>query len=232
MLASSPVSSLNHIRAIMGIPRRFNLSGKCSSGRLDALASRLELLPQQLRLASSIGIETAERLKNATEVAIRNGEDVVWSGWPRWNEILATCSLICQVGRPAEFGVRSAKQLALYLSKLRSSNSILEFFRWHSSSYRGELTSNKDNVFRFLRACEYGLPQFVALIELFAKHVVDDIDYSLFAAELPRWFRPEILKNLDEQGIPMQISERFLHKRRHSPVPIGTSCSCSARQRG
>jgi hypothetical protein len=26
---------------------------------------------------------------------------------------------------------------------------------------------------------------------------------------MPRWFRPEILKNLDEQGIPIQLSERF-----------------------
>jgi hypothetical protein len=35
-------------------------------------------------------------------------------------------------------------------------------------------------------------------------------DYSLFVAELPRWFRAEVLKNLDEQGVPVQISERFL----------------------
>jgi len=27
---------------------------------------------------------------------------------------------------------------------------------------------------------------------------------------MPRWFRPEVLKNLDEQGVPVQISERFL----------------------
>jgi hypothetical protein len=47
------------------------------------------------------------------------------------------------------------------------------------------------------------------LIELFAKQIVDDVDYSLFIAELPRWFRPEVLKNLDEQGVPIQISERF-----------------------
>ena len=33
MLASSPVGSLNQIRAIMGIPHRFNLSGKRSRKR-------------------------------------------------------------------------------------------------------------------------------------------------------------------------------------------------------
>ena len=29
-------------------------------------------------------------------------------------------------------------------------------------------------------------------------------------AELPRWFRPEALKILEEQGVPIQISERFI----------------------
>jgi hypothetical protein len=27
---------------------------------------------------------------------------------------------------------------------------------------------------------------------------------------MPRWFRAEVLKNVDEQGVPVQISERFL----------------------
>ena len=85
---------------------------------------------------------------------------------------------------------------------------MLDFFNWHSHTYQGTPIT-KDNVFRFLRACEYGLPQLFALVELFAKRLVDDLDYSFFVGELPRWFRPEVLKNLDEQGIPIQISERF-----------------------
>lgn len=32
---------------------------------------------------------------------------------------------------------------------------------------------------------------------------------ALLLAELPRWFRDEALKILEEQGVPMQISERF-----------------------
>jgi hypothetical protein len=149
-----------------------------------------------------------EQLKEATEEAMRAGEPLAWSGWPRWNEVVATCNLICRIQQPSQFGMRSASQLALYLTRLRSSPSILSFFQWHSATYQGQ-PANKDNVFRFLRACEYGLPQFFALIELFAKRIVDDVDYSLFIAELPRWFRPEVLKNLDEQGVPIQISERF-----------------------
>ncbi len=31
-----------------------------------------------------------------------------------------------------------------------------------------------------------------------------------FVRELSRWFRHEALRSLDEEGIPIQISERFL----------------------
>ena len=39
--------------------------------------------------------------------------------------------------------------------------------------------------------------------------MTQDVNYSLFLAELPRWFRPELLRNLDEEGYPIQILERF-----------------------
>ena len=85
------------------------------------------------------------------------------------------------------------------------------FFRWHSSSYRGK-PRGQDNVFRFLRSCEYGLPQLFSVVELFARRIWPQTNYSLFIAEMPRWFRAEVLKNLDEQGVPVQISERFLKR--------------------
>jgi hypothetical protein len=176
--------------------------------RMAALANRLNLLPDQLRLASSIGIDSAERLKAYTEEAIRAGRRIAWNGWPRFQDMLAVSEVICRIQQPSQFGVRSARQLAFYLGKLRSSVSIADFFRWHAESYRGPPTS-KDNVFRFLRACEYGLPQLIGLVELFAKRLIEEVDYSLFLGELPRWFRSEVLKNLDEQGVPMQISERY-----------------------
>ena len=113
------------------------------------------------------------------------------------------------VRRPNEFGVKSAAQLAVYMLNLRMNNTLKGFFRWHSGSYKGD-PKGHDNVFRFLRACEYGLPQLFAVVELFAKRIDPATNYSLFVAEMPRWFRAEVLKNLDEQGVPVQISERFL----------------------
>jgi hypothetical protein len=104
--------------------------------------------------------------------------------------------------------MRSARQLTLFLTKLRSSRSLKAFFQWYTESYQGE-PSGQDGVFKFLRACEYGLPQLFAVVELFAARLRPSTSYALFTAEMPRWFRPEVLKNLDEQGVPVQIAERF-----------------------
>jgi hypothetical protein len=42
-----------------------------------------------------------------------------------------------------------------------------------------------------------------------SKQQVDRADYSLFIGSIGSWFKPEILKELDEEGIPIQVSEQF-----------------------
>src|SRR5690606_18171955 len=76
--------------------------------------------------------------------------------------------------------------------------------------YQGS-SEGYDTIFRFLRACEYGLPQWVSLVQAFVHSFGGDADYTFFVQALSRWFKSEELKNLDEEGIPIQISERF-HK--------------------
>lgn len=179
------------------------------SDRVAELASTMELSPEELRLASSVGLEDAAALKQHTQAASRRGERIHWTGSPRYDDVLAVCRVICEVRQANEFGVFSAKQLAMYLNSLRSNGTLRGFFLWHSGSYKGH-PQRQDNVFKFLRACEYGLPQLFSVVELFAKRIRPATNYSLFIAEMPRWFRAEVLKNLDEQGVPVQISERFL----------------------
>ncbi|MCB1466697.1 MAG: hypothetical protein KDK08_06040 [Rhizobiaceae bacterium] len=36
------------------------------------------------------------------------------------------------------------------------------------------------------------------------------MNYDFFVRKLSRWFRHEVLRSLDEEGIPIQISERFV----------------------
>jgi late competence protein required for DNA uptake (superfamily II DNA/RNA helicase) len=179
------------------------------TSRVADIAANLGLEADELRLASSVGLEDAVALRQYTRDASRQGAAIHWGGYPKYNDVLSVCQVICSVRKAGEFGVRSPKQLAMYLSKLRSSVSLREFFHWHTENYRGE-PRQMDNVFRFLRACEYGLPQLFSVIEMFSKRINMKTDYSLYIAEMPRWFRDEVLKNLDEQGVPVQISERFL----------------------
>jgi hypothetical protein len=77
-------------------------------------------------------------------------------------------------------------------------------------TFKGQ-PEGRDNVFQFLRACEYGLPQHFAVVELFMKQMSSDVDYRLFLGGISSWFKPEVLKELDEEGIPIQVSEKF-HK--------------------
>ena len=170
--------------------------------RIGELADGLDLTKDQLRLASSVGLEHAVALKKLVEVSSRRHEPIHWSGYPRYKELEAVCQLICKIRSPAEFGMRSAKQLTYFLSDLCSSRTMRDFFRGYSRSYRGE-ASAQDSIFKFLRSCEYGLPQLLSVVELFATRLDRSTNYSLFLSEMPRWFRPEVLKNLDEQGVPI-----------------------------
>ena len=176
--------------------------------RRDDIAGRLDLEPDELRIASVVGLDQAIALRQQVDIAARNGADIFWHGYPDYNQIGAVCEIICKVRQPSSFGVFSYKQLTYYLNELRKNRPIREFFFWYTKTYKGQ-DSNQDNIFKFLRSCEYGLPQLFSVVEMFAKRKDASTNYALFTAEMPRWFRPEILKNLDEQGVPVQISERF-----------------------
>lgn len=179
--------------------------------RVDTIAEELDLTIEELKRFSSIGIEDLRKVRLLVRDDLKDSQDLEWHHWPQWRNLLACCRIICAVRRARYFGARSHRQLALFLHRLRISWKILEFFQQYSSTYWGRET-DMDQIFRFLRACEYSLPEFFAAIELFVRKFEGDANYGLALRELPRWFKPEPLKVLEERGIPMQISERFLRK--------------------
>jgi hypothetical protein len=179
--------------------------------RLSDLASRLGLPWDEVRQVASLGMENVFAIREATLEALEESGRLVWANRPDYNEIREVAEVICKVRKPREFGVRSANQLTMYLHELRKRKRMKEFFEWHSSSFRGD-DDTLDNVFKFLRACEHSLPEYFACVEIFVRKKAPEVDYSLFTAELPRWFRHEALKMLEEQGVPIQISERFLEQ--------------------
>lgn len=179
--------------------------------RVTELASRVGLTPLELRRFSSLGIETLENLRSLIAGRLNNGSRIQWSARPEYEDIVAVCEIISHVRRINDFGVFSYKQLGMYLHKLRSLNTMKEFFHWHSDSFKGD-PEKIDGVFKFLRATEYSLPEYFAAIDLLLRKAGGSSNYDYFLAGMPRWFRAEALKMLEEQGVPIQISERFLLK--------------------
>lgn len=177
--------------------------------RIGVLTRALNLSADELKLAASIGLDDAMRLKDLVFAEIMRGGGIAWSGYPTYHEISATMELICQVKRPNSFGAFSTKQLCYFITRLRSANTIREFLLEYDEGFRGDPVSH-DNIFKFLRSCEYGLPQVLSIVELFTKKHKPKADYSLFIQGLSHWFRAEVLKYLDEEGVPIQISERFI----------------------
>jgi len=176
--------------------------------RIFELAERLSLRPEDLRRFSTIGIDAIESFRDSVTAALRERAELIWAGYPSWDNILTLAKILCSVRRADEFGCRTALQLTMYIHQLRNARQVKRFFLWHSTNYRGK-AEQMDNIFKFLRACEFNLPEFIALIELFVKNAGNQVDYTFLTGGLPRWFRAEELKILEEQGIPIQISERF-----------------------
>lgn len=176
--------------------------------RVAAIRDSLGLDPQGLRLAASLGLESAHQIKAAVREAIRTRAKIQWSGFPRYHDIGDLVQVVCSVRRVTEFGAFKPNQLTYLINALRRSPSMKAFLLNQDVSYQGT-PEGYDNIFRFLRACEYGLPQWFSLVEAFVRSFGVAADYSVFVQGLSRWFRAEELKNLDEEGIPIQISERF-----------------------
>ncbi|MGS4986753.1 DEAD/DEAH box helicase [Roseibium sp. RP-7] len=181
---------------------------KRSDDRFRYYWDRLGLEGDELKLASSIGLETAIAIKEQVISSLEESDRLIWANWPSWPEILEVCDVFCSQQKVGSFGAFNTRQLATLIDRLRKATSLKSFLLIQDLSYKGQ-PENRDNIFKFLRACEYGLPQNFALVELFVRQSSPQADYSLFLGSIGSWFQPEILKELDEEGVPIQISQAF-----------------------
>lgn len=180
--------------------------GQEASSRFEEIRSILDLAPDEMRVAAAIGLDKAAQVQDLVLRTYRRDGRLNWSGYPTFDNLVVICEIIAKVDGARAYGLGSARQLAYYIAELRKPRPLRNFFQWHM---RGAKPEYREGVFRFLRGCEYGLPQITALIELFARKIHPSADYSLLEAGLPTLFRPTVLKHLDEQGVPFQISERY-----------------------
>ncbi|MBY5801153.1 DEAD/DEAH box helicase [Rhizobium leguminosarum] len=176
--------------------------------RISELRRSLDLDPAGLRLAASIGLDVVAEIKRTVENRLRFSTQLVFRGQPDYDTIRVLVNVVTQVKKVGEYGAKSEAQLVLRISRLRRARTIKEFLREHDDNLQ-EKELDFDLVFKFLRACEYGLPQIFSIIEIYVKRKHPEADYHLFLRSLARWFRAEELKNLDEEGVPIQITERF-----------------------
>jgi hypothetical protein len=178
--------------------------------RITELKETLDLDPAGLRLAASIGLDVVAEIKRNVENRLRFSRALVFTGYPSYETLKILVNIITQVKRVSDYGAKSEAQLALRINRLRKAKTIKQFLREHDDTLQ-EREQDFDLIFKFLRACEYGLPQIISVIEIYVKKRHPEADYHFFLRELARWFRAEELKNLDEEGVPIQITERF-HK--------------------
>jgi hypothetical protein len=181
---------------------------KRSDDRFRYYQEQLGLEGDELKLASSIGLQTAITIKQQVVKSLKASDKLIWENWPKWPEILEVCDVFCFQQQVNSFGAFSTRQLATLIFRLRNASSLKGFLLDQDQRYKGQ-PENRDNIFKFLRACEYGLPQNFALVELFVRQSSAQADYSLFLGSIGSWFQPEILKELDEEGVPIQISQAY-----------------------
>lgn len=185
-----------------------------SDSRFDYFQDQLGLDHDDLRIAASVGFDVALALKQQVKSSLEVSGQLFWRNWPDYDEIKATCQVIWDAlamlkKRPGNtLGAFSVGQLTFRVNKLRQCGTLKAFLLEQDQTYKGQ-PEGRDSVFQFLRACEYGLPQHFAVVELFVNQLAAGADYSLFVGSISSWFKPEILKELDEEGIPIQISEQF-----------------------
>lgn len=183
-----------------------------SDDRYQFYVRQLDLEGPDLRVASAVGFEAAIAIKREVEQSLSRSSLLVWQNRPSYNQLGELCKVVWEAlasvnRRPAGvLGAYSHQQLTLLVNRLRARGTIKSFLLDQDRSYRGQ-PERRDNIFAFMRACEYGLPQHFAVVEMFVRQNAEHADYGLFLGSLSSWFRPEILKELDEEGIPIQLSE-------------------------
>lgn len=194
--------------------------------RITELKETLDLDPAGLRLAASIGLDVVAEIKRNVENRLRFSRALVFTGYPSYDTLKILVNIIVQVKRVSDYGAKSEAQLALRINRLRKAKTIKQFLREHDDTLQ-EREQDFDLIFKFLRACEYGLPQIISIIEIYVKKRHPEADYHFFLRELARWFRAEELKNLDEEGVPIQITERF-HKNNDTYAALVARLSAAA----
>lgn len=183
--------------------------------RQDELLEQTGLAAPVLKEHGGLGINMLILLREKIiELMKRSPNGLIWSGMPSnaQRRSLAELVVFAAKGKKERFGLFTYKQVSWAWSQLSYYQKTSDFLNWFTEKFsKEEIEDSIDNAFQFLQACEFKFPQKIMAIESIVKSLYPKvkIDYSFYAAALESWFRPSWMKQLDEIGIPLPLSEKL-----------------------
>ncbi|MFG1287488.1 DEAD/DEAH box helicase [Xanthobacter versatilis] len=175
--------------------------------RLSDWVARTGLSYDDLKRYGGFGFgRLADLRKSIDQLSISSIQEMSWRGLPKYKELEATCMFLWSSFGLNRSGPHGAKQMTWMLWNLFKSKSITKFF---DLVFRGERPMQADDVFSFLRSCEFSYPEaFMCLQASIIGNRSRSPDYSFFVAGLENWFLPESVKSLEDIGFPIVLFER------------------------
>jgi hypothetical protein len=149
-----------------------------------------------------------------------------WTGVPTYDQLALTSILIWEhlvKANRAVSGVKSGKQLAYKINKLYRTKNIQQMIFEEISTLEKDQRSlsnvNRkiENVLDFIRLwATFRFPQLLRVVnsiqkEIYQKNFMKPGDYSRFAAMTQNLFIDQNLIELDEYGVPIQVSQKLYY---------------------
>ncbi len=188
--------------------------------RREQLPSRTGIEFYILQEFGSLGTETLVNLNSLIiESLAENPELLMWKGFPDKYQRKHLAELIVPVLLKSRhsLGLYTGAQVSWMWATLQKCKTLGAFLRFFGRTFvradNDETVSDAvENAFKFLQACEYTFPTIIVAAEALVKSNTgpNDANYFPFVSALENWFRPEWMKQIDEVGIPIPLSERLL----------------------
>lgn len=162
--------------------------------------------------------------KAVSEYVKSGGSDVFWKQMPKWNNLIATITLLGQC-KILQFDgrVRTAKQLCYFLHKYYTHKSIIKYFYFFQGDDEEQFDKNLEDAFYVQRRWfQYAVPKALRVGESLINYVCGNgkaqvCSFSYYAQQLETNFLPDNISILLEYGIPATTIRKM---ERHIPKGI------------
>jgi Helicase conserved C-terminal domain len=193
--------------------------------RIEDIAAVSRVSLDLLRRYATLGPEfvngAAEILAEILQTT--EGRPLLWRGSPDYRQLEQTCRFIWLNLKHEDYGATSWRALTYWINDLRRLQNVTAFLQARLDSRQTRsVDAVIDNVFKFLRACEFNLPRLFALIQdiinelsarlELARLELEPVNYLYIIGGLENWFMSDGVKILEEYGIPIQISQKLWHR--------------------